>query len=304
MSSSPSNSVQDSGLRPLRVPLTLDTPASLSATAVRNNLTKNHLKTVCEEASCPNLNHCWKSGTATFLILGNKCTRACTFCDIETARPLPPDPMESDNVARAVLELRLSHAVITSVTRDDLPDGGASQYVETVRAIRALQSPPTIELLVPDFKGDFSALDRILDMGVDVLNHNIETIPEFYQRIRPGADYKKSLDLLNFAYSSGKTIVKSGIMLGFGETPDQVLSVFRDLKNSGVEILTIGQYLPPSQRHAPLVEQISMERFDLLATAAEEIGFSHVESGPLVRSSFHAATGAQKTIEKIKKNGL
>lgn len=246
------------------------------------------LSTVCRQALCPNISECFACGQATFLILGTICTRSCSFCNLDRSTPLPPERDEPGRVARAVVRLRLSHVVITSPTRDDLSDGGAGQYAATVRALRR-ESPRTrIELLVPDFGGDRSSLDRVVEAGPRIIAHNLETVPRLY-RIRGGADYGRSLRLLRHVSSSYPHVrVKSGVMLGLGEQEGELLELFLDLREAGCSFLSIGQYLAPSRRHQPVVEYVPPERFHRLREAALALGFSHVESGPYVRSSYHA----------------
>lgn len=284
-------------LRPARIPLRFDTPDNRSTSKIREHLQPGQLKTVCEEATCPNLHHCWSSGTATFLILGRLCTRNCRFCDISTGKPDAPDPGEPTNVAIAARDMKLNHIVITSVTRDDLPDGGASHFARTVQEIRKLCHPSsTIEVLIPDLSGSRSSLETVVKSGVDILNHNIETVPSLYAKIRPGAKFERSIELLRQAGEMG-AVTKSGIMLGMGETFDEVVNVFHELRRVGVSIVTIGQYLSPSKNHAPVIDWISPDMFELYRNKALELGFDHVESGNLVRSSYHAAEGARRTVK-------
>ena len=245
------------------------------------------LNTVCQQALCPNIAECFSCGQATFLILGRDCTRQCSFCNVEKgAAPLPPDNDEPRRVAEAVLRLKLRHVVITSPTRDDLPDGGASQYAATVAAIRERSSATAVELLVPDFGGDAPALATVLAARPAILAHNLETMPRLYA-VRQGADYQRSLALLERAAAAVPT--KSGIMLGLGETEDELLAVLQDLRRVGCSYLSIGQYLAPSKRHQPVVDYIRPERFEELRQQALVLGFRHVESSPYTRSSYHAA---------------
>lgn len=245
------------------------------------------LNTVCQQALCPNIAECFSCGQATFLILGRDCTRQCSFCNVEKgAAPLPPDNDEPRRVAEAVLRLKLRHVVITSPTRDDLPDGGASQYAATVAAIRERSSATAVELLVPDFGGDAPALATVLAARPAILAHNLETMPRLYA-VRQGADYQRSLALLERAAAAVPT--KSGIMLGLGETEDELLAVLQDLRRAGCSYLSIGQYLAPSKRHQPVVDYIRPERFEELRQQALVLGFRHVESSPYTRSSYHAA---------------
>lgn len=246
------------------------------------------LHTVCQEARCPNMGECFESRTATFLILGPVCTRNCRFCAIEVGQPGLVDQQEPERVAEAVRTLGLRFAVITSVTRDDLPDGGASRFAETIRAIRQASPGCGIEVLVPDFQGSAEALDAVLEAGPDILNHNVETVPRLYPLVRPQAQYGRSLELIRRAKESGGCLTKSGLMLGVGETWDEVVQVMAGLRQVGCDLLTIGQYLRPSQQHLPIVRYYTPEEFDRLANVGRQLGYRHVESGPLVRSSYHA----------------
>jgi lipoic acid synthetase len=247
------------------------------------------LNTVCEEANCPNSGECFRNRTATFMILGKNCTRRCTFCTVAKNAPEAVDPEEPAHIARAVHELGLHHVVVTSVTRDDLPDGGAGHFAQVIQALRTLSRPTVIEVLIPDFKGDFSALKTVMDAKPDVINHNIETVPRLYPDVRPQAIYDRSLTLIRRVKQNAPQIAtKSGIMLGLGETRDEVLSVFADLIASGCDILTVGQYLAPSRNHHPVVEYIHPDVFDEYKKIGEEMGFLYVASGPLVRSSYKA----------------
>lgn len=247
------------------------------------------LNTVCEEANCPNRMECFSHRTATFMILGRRCTRNCTFCNVEKNPPDPVDSLEPIHVAQAVTELGLKHVVITSVTRDDLSDGGAGHFAQVVGMIKKYNSSVTIEVLIPDFKGDPDALKTVIDADPDIINHNVETVSRLYPEVRPMAVYKRSLELLGRVKSIKSGIfTKSGIMLGLGETEDEVLKVFDDLRKEKCDFLTIGQYLAPSKLHHPVVEYIRPEIFDNYRSKALEAGFSHVASGPFVRSSYHA----------------
>lgn len=248
------------------------------------------LHTVCESAACPNVGECWNRRTATFMILGNVCTRRCSFCAVRKGPPLPVDYDEPRRVAEAVALLGLRHAVITSVTRDDLADGGAGIFAGTIRAIRERVPSCRVEVLVPDFRGSHAALALVLDARPDVFNHNVETVPRLYRRVRPGARYERSLDVLAHARRGVPDLpTKSGLMLGLGEETHEVLDVMRDLLGCGVEILTLGQYLSPSPAHAPVMRFVPPEEFAELAEAGREMGFRRVIAGPLVRSSYHAA---------------
>jgi lipoic acid synthetase len=248
------------------------------------------LHTVCESARCPNRTECFAEGTATFMILGDVCTRDCTFCAVKHGNPKAPDPQEADHVVQAVDRLGLRYVVITSVTRDDLPDGGASDFARTIRAIHGHDSSITVEVLIPDFQGSASALKTVVDASPAVLNHNIETVPRLYPEIRPQAKYRRSLDLLKQAKMlSGSLLTKSGLMLGLGESRGEVTKVMADLRQAGCDFLTIGQYLQPSLGHHELVRYIRPEEFEEHRVDGEKLGFISVASGSLVRSSFHAA---------------
>jgi lipoic acid synthetase len=252
------------------------------------------LHTVCESAACPNIGDCWNRRTATFMILGNVCTRRCGFCAVQKGAPLAVDYDEPRRVAEACAALGLKFAVITSVNRDDRKDGGAELFALTIRAIRARIQGCGVEVLVPDFQGSHAAMDLVLDAGPDILNHNTETVPRLYRQVRLGARYERSLDMLAYVKTaSPDTPTKSGLMLGLGETLDEVATVMRDLRTANVDILTLGQYLRPSAKHLPIIRYVPVEEFDELKRLGYEMGFRHVESGPLVRSSFHAADAIQ-----------
>lgn len=248
---------------------------------------RENLHTVCESAACPNIGECWGRGTATFMLLGNVCTRSCGFCDVRTGRPLPADPGEPARVARAVAALGLRYAVITSVNRDELPDGGARHWAETIREVARLNPGCGLEALVPDFQGDLDALDIVLRAGPDVLAHNVETVPRLYRRVRPQAVYERSLAVLEHAARRGFT-AKSGLMLGLGEQPEEVRGVLRDLVALGCSVVTLGQYLRPSRDHLPVERYVPPAEFGAWKEEGLALGFRHVESGPLVRSSYHA----------------
>ncbi|MDG2989816.1 lipoyl synthase [Candidatus Synechococcus calcipolaris G9] len=258
--------------------------------AVKELLRDLSLNTVCEEASCPNIGECFNHGTATFLIMGPACTRACPYCDIDfEKKPQPLDDSESLRLAEAVRRMNLNHVVITSVNRDDLGDGGASQFVACIAAIRGQMPQTTIEVLIPDLCGNGSALETILAAQPQVLNHNTETVPRLYRRVRPQGDYQRSLDLLERVHHQAPWIYsKSGIMVGLGETPQEVEAVMEDLRAVGCDILTIGQYLQPSPKHLPLQEFISPDQFQTWQELGEKMGFLQVVSSPLTRSSYHA----------------
>jgi lipoic acid synthetase len=246
------------------------------------------LHTVCEEARCPNIGDCWNRGTATFMILGDVCTRACGFCAVKTGLPrLPPDPREAERVAEAAARMGLRHAVVTSVNRDDQPDGGAGVFAACIRRIRERVPGCTVEVLIPDFKGDAAALQIVVDAAPDVLNHNTETVPRLYRQVRPGARFERSLELLSRAKAAG-LLTKSGIMVGLGEEPGEVLETVRRIREAGTDILTVGQYLRPSADHLPIVRYYEPAEFAEIKNYALGLGYRHVESGPLVRSSYHA----------------
>jgi len=246
------------------------------------------LHTVCEEAHCPNLGECWSRGTATFMILGEVCTRACGFCAVKTGLPgLAPDPDEPRRIGEAVARMGLRHAVVTSVNRDDQPDGGARIFAATIREIRVRVAGCAVEVLVPDFKGRWDALQVVLDARPDVLNHNVETVPSLYRLARAGASFPRSLELLKRSRDAG-FLTKSGVMLGLGEEQGEIEDTLRAIRASGTDVLTLGQYLRPSPRHLPVRRYYSPEEFEALRAFAVALGFSHVESGPLVRSSYHA----------------
>ena len=248
------------------------------------------LHTVCESAQCPNQGECFTQGTATLLILGDRCTRHCRFCAVTHDNPLALDTGEPHRVAEAVIRLGLRHVVITSVTRDDLADGGAGHFADTVTAVREVSPEITIEVLVPDFQGSAAALARLMTSSPDVVNHNLETVPRLYATVRPEADYRRSMDLLEGARMiDNRTVTKSGLMLGLGENRDEVLAVMADLRRVNTDLLTLGQYLPPSPQHIPLARYVTPAEFDDLAVMGRQMGFRAVASGPFVRSSFHAA---------------
>jgi len=250
---------------------------------------RQRLHTVCEEAHCPNIGECWEAGTATFMILGDTCTRACGFCAVKTGRPLGLDVGEPLRVAQAVRQMALTHAVLTSVNRDDQPDGGAAIFAATIRWIRRLSPDTSVEVLIPDFLGNWDALATVMEEGPEILNHNTETVPRLYRRARPKARYERSLELLRRAKEMHpQTITKSGLMVGLGETKHELLLVMADLVGVGCDVLTLGQYLRPSVKHLPVQRYYHPEEFQELEEAARRLGLRHVEAGPLVRSSYHA----------------
>ena len=264
-------------------------PGSPNYLRLKNLMRELNLHTVCEEAQCPNIGECWHHGTATFMILGDVCTRACAYCAVAHGRPHPLDPAEPRRVAEAIHALNLSYVVITSVDRDDLADGGATAFAETVRETRARLPECRIEVLIPDFQGNEAALQAVLDAKPDILNHNTETVPRLYRMARSGGRYARTLELLDRSrrYAPGIP-TKTGVMVGLGEEHDELVATFKDLRDVGCGILTIGQYLRPSAGHAPMVRYYHPDEFRDLKTIALELGFVHVESGPLVRSSYHA----------------
>ena len=257
---------------------------------IKNILREHKLHTVCEEASCPNIGECFGSGTATFMIMGDKCTRRCPFCDVGHGRPDPLDTDEPLNLARSIAQMRLKYAVITSVDRDDLRDGGAGHFAECIRHIRALSPQTQIEILTPDFRGrDDKALALLQQAPPDVMNHNLETVPRLYKEARPGADYQFSLRLLQPAKALMPGVpTKSGLMVGLGETDEEILQVMRDMRAHGIEMLTIGQYLAPSNSHLPVRRYVHPDTFKLFEQEAHAMGFSHAAVGAMVRSSYHA----------------
>lgn len=273
-------------------PAWLRAPAPVGANyrELKSLVTDLKLHTVCESAACPNVGECWNKRTATFMILGNVCTRRCGFCAVQKGGPLPVDYDEPRRVAEACAALGLKFAVITSVNRDDRKDGGAELFALTIQAIRERIPGCGVEVLVPDFQGSHEAMDTVLEARPDVLNHNTETVPRLYRQVRMGARYERSLDMLLYAKRSRPEIpTKSGLMLGLGETMDEVRHVLRDLRANRVDILTLGQYLRPSPKHLPIIRYVPQSDFDDLKRYGYELGFQHVESGPLVRSSYHAA---------------
>jgi lipoic acid synthetase len=278
---------------PLKKPEWIRVKAGNSAARfgeVKGILREHGLHTVCEEATCPNIGECFGKGTATFMILGDLCTRRCPFCDVGHGTPLPPDPQEPEKLAKTIAAMKLKYVVITSVDRDDLRDGGAGHFAACIRAIRAASPATTIEILVPDFRGRLEiALDILAADPPDVMNHNLETVPRLYKQARPGADYAHSLKLLQeFKRRLPAIPTKSGLMVGLGETDEEILAVMRDLRAHDVEMLTIGQYLAPSGHHLAVTRYVHPDIFKMYAVEAEKIGFTNCASAPLVRSSYHA----------------
>ncbi|HDS00837.1 MAG TPA: lipoyl synthase [candidate division Zixibacteria bacterium] len=265
-------------------------PLGTNYREVRSLMESYGLHTVCQEANCPNRAECYGARTATFLILGDICTRGCTFCNVRRGRPREVLQNEPERVAEAAGKLGLKYVVVTSVTRDDLPDGGASLFADTIEAVRAVNRGCRVEVLIPDFRGNFEALKTVLDAKPDVLNHNIETIERLYPAVRKGADYKRSLELISRVRSYSPGIpTKSGLMVGLGEMFDEIRKALEDLHQAGCRLLTIGQYLSPSKKHHPVIAYYSPEEFDELKKMALEIGFDGVVSGPLIRSSYRAS---------------
>ncbi len=266
-----------------------------TAMKVRRMLSDAHLHTVCQSAACPNIGECFECGTATFLIMGNVCSRNCRFCNITGGKPEPLDPGEPDRLAQAVKELELRYAVVTSVTRDDLPDGGATHFAATIGAIRREVPGCKVEVLIPDFGGNAESLRTVLDAAPDVLNHNVETVPRLYPVVRPEADFDRSIELLRRATEAG-AVSKSGMMVGLGEEVGEVKETLEAVRGAGVGILTIGQYLQPSKKHLPVARYYHPDEFNELAEYARELGFKAVESAPLVRSSYHAERSSEGII--------
>ncbi len=282
------------GKKPDWLKIRLTSGASFAAT--RQLLDRHSLHTVCRSAMCPNLQECWTRGTATFLLLGTVCTRSCRFCAVgKAANPPVPDPLEPEKIALAIQSMRLKHAVLTSVTRDDLHDGGAEHWVETIRAIRAITPSVTIECLIPDFQSNERALDLVMTEAPEVLNHNIETVPSLYMKVRPQANYTASLQLLQRAKQQHGLTTKSGLMVGMGETAEEISISLDDLIRHGCDMVTIGQYLQPSALHLPVERYITPDEFDRYRIMAEAAGFQHVQSGPFVRSSYHAGALTSNT---------
>ena len=255
---------------------------------VRGLVDKYKLHTICESGHCPNMGECWGAGTATFMILGNICTRSCGFCNVATGRPETVDWEEPEKVARSVKLMKVKHAVLTSVDRDDLADGGSIIWAETVKAIRRISPQTTMETLIPDFKGELHNVDRIIEANPEIVSHNMETVRRLTRKVRIQAQFDRSLMVLKYLKDNGIHRTKSGIMLGLGETKEEVIDAMKDLREADVDILTLGQYLQPTPKHLPVVEFITPEVFDELKEIGLKMGFRYVESGPLVRSSYHA----------------
>ena len=275
---------------PVRKPnwLRVKLPTGTNYRAVRNVVDQYKLHTICESGRCPNMGECWGEGTATFMILGNICTRSCGFCNVATARPLPVDWDEPDRVARSIQRMKIKHAVLTSVDRDDLADGGSIIWAETVAAVRRLSPGTTMETLIPDFRGITDQIDRIVEAAPEVVSHNMETVRRLTRQVRIQAQYDRSLEVLRYLKANGVNRTKTGIMLGLGETEDELIQTLDEVRSVGVDVVTLGQYLQPSARHLPVQRFVEPEEFERLGAYARTLGFRHVESSPLVRSSYHA----------------
>ncbi len=287
----PKNPEISTGDHPKRRPdwIKVRVPSGETYEQLRSMMRSKSLHTVCEEAMCPNMGECWGSGTATFLMMGDTCTRSCGFCDIKTGRPAPLDWLEPERVARAVQSMDLRHVVITSVNRDERPDGGAPIFAMVIQRIRELQPGCSIEVLIPDFKGSIEALRIVMDARPEILNHNVETVPRLFRQVQPQDHYEwAEATLSNAKKLDPDVLTKSGVMVGLGETTEEVKAVMRDLRRWNVDILTIGQYLQPSKKHLPIERYYTPDEFEAFKTFGYEIGFKWVESGPLVRSSYHA----------------
>jgi len=283
--------------------LTIQVPKAENLDRMKKLLDAGHLHTVCEGADCPNIGECFASKTCTFMILGDVCTRNCRFCAVSHGRPAQVDPGEPQAVALTSRQLGLKHVVVTSVTRDDLADGGAGHFADTIRAIRAAVPGVTVEVLIPDFQGKREALQRVIDARPDVINHNVETVARLYSSVRPQAIYERSLELLHRVAVSG-ILSKSGLMLGLGETNEEVIEAMQDLRDANCNILTLGQYLSPSPVHHPIVAYIHPETFNVLQQKAYNMGFLEVSAGPLVRSSYHAARALASINENKIRKGI
>ncbi|MBX9692222.1 MAG: lipoyl synthase [Cyanobacteria bacterium] len=275
--------------------LKVSLPTGAKFTQLKNLLQENKLNTVCESAACPNRGECWSKSTATIMILGNVCTRSCGFCNVSTGRPTELDEAEPERVADALSRLHLKHAVITSVNRDELADGGASIWARTITITREKCPETTIEVLIPDFKGNWDALNLVLDARPDVLNHNVESIPRLYYKVRPQANFEQSLELLRRAKAAG-LVTKSGFMVGLGETDDEVLDLMKALDSVDCDLVTIGQYLQPTLEHLPVKRWVHPDTFAMYRKWGEDMGFKNVFSGPLVRSSYHAGEQAESVL--------
>ena len=290
MVDNPTNTTDKSTKERVQKPkwLRVKLPTGENYKQVRGLVDKYKLHTICESGHCPNMGECWGAGTATFMILGNICTRSCGFCNVATGRPLNVDWEEPEKVARSVKLMKIKHAVLTSVDRDDLADGGSIIWAETVRAIRRISPETTMETLIPDFKGELHNVDRIIEANPEIVSHNMETVRRLTRKVRIQAQFDRSLMVLKYLKEQGIRRTKSGIMLGLGETKEEVIEAMRELREADVDIITLGQYLQPTKRHLPVVEFITPEVFKELEEIGLEMSFKFVESGPLVRSSYHA----------------
>lgn len=290
MVDNPTNTVEKISKERVQKPkwLRVKLPTGENYKQVRGLVDKYKLHTICESGHCPNMGECWGAGTATFMILGNICTRSCGFCNVATGRPNSVDWEEPEKVARSVKLMKIKHAVLTSVDRDDLADGGSIIWAETVRAIRRISPETTMETLIPDFKGELHNVDRIIEANPEIVSHNMETVRRLTRKVRIQAQFDRSLMVLKYLKDQGIHRTKSGIMLGLGETKEEVIDAMRELREANVDIITLGQYLQPTKRHLPVVEFITPEVFKELEVIGLEMGFRFVESGPLVRSSYHA----------------
>ena len=275
---------------PVRKPnwLRVKLPTGDNYRAVRSVVDQYKLHTICESGRCPNMGECWGEGTATFMILGNICTRSCGFCNVATGRPLAVDWDEPDRVARSIQRMKIKHAVLTSVDRDDLPDGGSIIWAETIQAVRRLSVGTTMETLIPDFRGITDQIDRIVGAAPEVVSHNLETVRRLTRQVRVQAQYDRSLEVLRYLKAQGVNRTKTGIMLGLGETESELRQTLEDARSVGVDVVTMGQYLQPSPNHLPVQRFVEPEEFERLGAFAKTLGFRHVESSPLVRSSYHA----------------
>ncbi|TVM00491.1 MAG: lipoyl synthase [Candidatus Brocadia sp. WS118] len=277
--------------------LKIKLPSGKNFTEIKSILREERLHTVCEEAMCPNIGECFEQRTATFLILGDICTRQCGFCAVKKGHPYMADKNESQRIAAAIVKMKLSYVVITSVTRDDLPDGGASVYAETITLIRKHIKNCKIEVLIPDFRGSAAALETVINAGPDIVNHNIETVSRLYSFVRPMANYGRSLKLLKDIHKQNPSLItKSGFMVGLGETWDEIIDVMADIKNAHCDMLTIGQYLSPKRNALPIDRYYKPEEFERLRFEGKNMGFNSIESGPLVRSSYHAKIQSDKIL--------
>jgi lipoic acid synthetase len=285
------NETIEAEVQPARIPkpkwLRVKLPTGENYRMVRNVVDNHKLHTICESGNCPNMGECWGEGTATFMILGNICTRSCGFCAVATGKPLEADPFEPARVARSIQLMKVKHAVITSVDRDDLADGGSEIWYQTVEAVRRISPGTTMETLIPDFAGKWENLQRIIDAAPEIVSHNLETVRRLTKQVRIQAKYDRSLEVLRRLKQAGMR-TKSGVMLGLGETDEEITETMEDLRSVHVDILTLGQYLQPTSRHLPVAEFVTPERFARYKAHALEMGFRYVESGPLVRSSYHA----------------